>query len=135
MIGQARLTDGAESFSSDLTPMLDILFILLVFFMLTTGVSLRSLELELPQGASEQLAPTETKQVVVEVSKEYYLVDGRRVETTEDVRKLLRQQTAGEFSVVVASDREAPVQGLITLLSMLQSESIQTASILMEEEK
>ena len=44
----------------DLTPMLDILFILLVFFLLTVGTVLRSLDMQLTAAGEEELekAPT-----------------------------------------------------------------------------
>ena len=52
---------SGDTLSPDLTPMLDILFIMLVFFMLTTGIVLQSLELELPSAVKEELADIKTQ--------------------------------------------------------------------------
>jgi biopolymer transport protein ExbD len=61
----------------DLTPMLDILFILLVFFILTAGAVFQSLELTLPENVSEELELAhEPKHIMLEIRPQNYALDG-----------------------------------------------------------
>ena len=113
------LDDGDEEPTINLTPMLDMVFNLLLFFLAATTFAKEEVELDmrLPQAASGQVGG-EAKQLVVNVTAEGSLhVDGRAV-TLEALRQKLAaaQQRDAKQSVLVRGDRAAQfgvgIQGL-----------------------
>ena len=122
----------------DLTPMLDILFILLVFFMLTAGVVFQSLDLKLPSSVSEDLpAVSEFRHMVLEIHEDSYVIDGKTVADFAKLKSILPQliQEKPESELVIAGGRQVAIERLLKVLVYLQSQGIEAANILMQNEK
>ena len=121
----------------DLTSLLDILFILLVFFILSAGASYRSLDLTLPKSVSaDTTSPTSQKHIMLEIRTGGYAVDGKDAPTFEqlksDLLKVLHAKP--DFKLVVAGDKSASIERLLNVLTFLQSNGIKAANILMQQE-
>ena len=129
------LSRTTESLGADLTAMLDILFILLVFFILTTGVSFRALELQLPEASAPQALEPQDEQVVLEVRSSSYALDGEPVTTLEALKEkiLIQRDEYEDMQVVIAGEKTASLQRFIEVLTMLQDSQIKTADILLKE--
>jgi biopolymer transport protein ExbD len=126
-----------EDVSPDLTPMLDILFIMLVFFMLTTGVVLQSLELELPSSVMEELTLlNEPKHIMLEIRKEEYSLSGEVIIDFEKLRQsvpaIIKEKP--DYELIVAGDKDISIERLLKVLTYLQSQGINAANILMQHE-
>ena len=81
--GESALADMAP----DLTPMLDILFILLLFFMLTAGAVFQSLNLTLPSSVAEDLTLAHTPDhILLEIRTGSFALDGREIKGFETTR-------------------------------------------------
>lgn len=93
----------------DLTPLIDVVFLLLIFFMVsTTFVSRSGLDLELPEAQSRTEQQPDDP-IRIEVSADgAYTVNGEPVDA-EGFRKALAEQAEEreEPRVVVAADRAA----------------------------
>lgn len=129
--------DSLSDFAPDLTPMLDILFILLVFFILTAGAVFQSLELTLPENVSEELdLAQEPKHILLEIRPQGYALDGQLVaqldELKIEVTNVVRAKP--DFELVVAGDKDASIERLLNVLTYLQSQGIVAANILMQKE-
>jgi biopolymer transport protein ExbD len=133
--------NGASSINDlapDLTPMLDILFIMLIFFMLTTGVVLQSLELELPSSVEEEIELlNEPEHIMLEIRKEVYSLNGEVIQDFEKLRQaipeLIKEKPSHEL--IVAGDKNISMERLLKVLTYLQSQGINAANILMQHEK
>tara|TARA_R110002111_G_scaffold195354_1_gene261221 strand:- start:85 stop:516 length:432 start_codon:yes stop_codon:yes gene_type:complete len=136
-------TDSASSQSvlhelaPDLTPLLDIVFILLVFFMLSAGVVLQSVDIKLPAGVAEALSPLPpSSHVVLEIQPHHYVLGGQNIlqfsALKEAVKAAVAVQPGREF--IIAGDRDISMARLLKVLTYLQSQGIVNANILMEEE-
>ena len=130
--------DTLRDLAPDLTPMLDILFILLVFFMLTAGAVFQSLDLKLPSSVSKELPLVSApKQIMLEIHEHGYVIDGKAVGDFEQLRLtvpgIIKQKPGHEL--VIAGDKSAPIQQLLEVLTYLQSQGIKTANILMRHKK
>lgn len=122
----------------DLTPMLDILFILLVFFMLSAGAVFQSLDLTLPSSVAEALtAMNESKHIMLEIRTHDYTVDGQTFVDFEQLQQTIAKtvQQKPEHEVIIAGDKDISIERLLKVLTHLQSQGIQTANILMQKEK
>jgi len=64
----------------NITPLLDLAFVLLIIFIITTPLLEQGLELKLPQGGTPDRPLRKEDFRTVEISaRGYYLVDGRRL--------------------------------------------------------
>ena len=106
----------------DMTPLIDVVFLLLIFFMVSTTFDRQSqLKVDLPQASA---TPEEAEEpVVIEVvvdSKGHFYLDNKEL-VTHDVETLKRalKKTAGgrtDVPVRVTSDRQAPFQAIVTVM-------------------
>lgn len=121
----------------DLTPMLDILFILLVFFMLTAGAALQSLDLKLPSSVSDtKPIDTHSKHIMLEIHPHHYVIDTQKIDSLPLLKKALPPlvQAKKEHEMVIAGDKDISIERLLEVLTYLQSEGIETANILMKKQ-
>lgn len=101
----------------DVSPLIDMVFILLIFFMVTTTfVKDMQLELNRPSAASASLADTKVLRVYIDNSSEIY-IDNQPVKlwaVQSKLRDMLR--TATEKSVLIVTDTDIPVNVLIDVV-------------------
>lgn len=113
-----RFRQKSESVDSvDVSPLIDMVFILLIFFMVTTTfVKDMKLDLSRPSAASASLASTKVIRVYIDNSSEIY-IDNQNVKLwaiQSKLRDLLRTST--EKSVLVVTDNTIPVNVLIDVV-------------------
>lgn len=105
----------------DVSPLIDMVFILLIFFMVTTTfVKDMKLDLNRPSAASASPASTKVIRVYIDNNKEIY-IDNQPVKLwaiQSKLRDLLRTST--EKSVLVVSDDTIPVNVLIDVVDEIR---------------
>ena len=121
----------------DLTPLLDVIFIVLVFFLLTAQTPLLELPLQLPQ--SREALPTasagsgERMQIQLSAEGNWRLNGAQQADFTA-----LRTELAAAFNadnaagLDLALDRQAPLSAFLDLMALLQQQGIQDSRILLE---
>jgi biopolymer transport protein ExbD len=113
-----RQTSSEDEPAVNLTPLIDVVFILLIFFMVSTTFQRESeIKIELPEASSE---PVEEKEEVLEIVIDiegHYFIDEQQVVNTEletlktAIRKFLGEQT--EIPVVIRADRNTPYESVV----------------------
>lgn len=110
---ESRSNDSAV----DLTPMIDMTFILLIFFMVsTTFVKDMKIDIDRPGAQSQSVASTKAVRLYIDKQGEVYL-EGEPVRTwviQSRVRDLIRGMT--QKSVLVVTDENVPSQKLIEVI-------------------
>lgn len=121
----------------DLTPLLDVIFIVLVFFMLTAQTPLLELPLQLPQ-SQEQLpaanaGKSERLQIQLAADGRWHL-NGTAQAGFSALRAELKQAFTANSnaSLDLALDRQAPLTAFLDLMALLQQQGIQDSRILLE---
>jgi len=108
-----------------LAPLVDIVFQLLIFFMLTSAVSVADLfDVKLPESttAGEQAL----KPVIVLVGAEGKVaLDGELVKVEELIGKLQQRREAGAAPVMVKADRGAKTGDVVSVLEQIQAAGIE----------
>jgi biopolymer transport protein ExbD len=104
--------------SIDISPLIDCVFLLLIFFMVTTTfVKDMKLDLDRPSAASASLVNEEkTIRVYIDSNREVY-VDNQPIKVwaiQSKLRDLLR--SSAKKAVLVVSDAEIPVESLIDVI-------------------
>ena len=126
----------------DITALLDVLFILLVFMLLTAAIKLDMLTVTLPTTGSEAL-PIETIQKPLVLSLQYneqelrltYGLAEQPFESLEPLLVVLTNTKKTDKTLVLAVDKNTPSHYLIDLLSKLSAENFTVANLLIENNK
>ncbi|MDW5376917.1 biopolymer transporter ExbD [Halomonas sp. HP20-15] len=115
----------------NLTPLIDVVFLLLIFFMVSTTFETReALELTLP--ASENGMPAKVSPVTVVVTRDGdYRLDGRTFEATGALRQALseRAAVAREQGLVIEADGQASHATVVGALDQAAALGIQRVRI------
>lgn len=110
----------------DITPLIDVLFMLIIFFVLTASFIQGRIEVALPAGEGEPLGK---EAVTLSVEKGGRILwDGREV-AREEIAKLALE--AGTREILIAGDKEAAYGDVAEVLEILRKEGIGSAGLLM----
>ena len=137
MIGLEQDDAGSSISGIDLTPLLDIIFIVLVFLLLTANTQLLSLAIEVPtESTSELQALSQDKHLTINVmaSPPFWALDGKEYQDFKQFEQafISNFKEKPDAKVIIAADKEAQVQPLLTLLALMQRKQISNTQILME---
>ncbi len=121
----------------DMTALIDIIFIMLVFFMLTANVRLQALPVDVPTHGGEStqtITRPDSISINVMTDSPYWALDGERLDDFKvfEQQLLERVKSNPSATLIVAADKQADVQHLMRLLALLQAQSISQTQILME---
>ncbi len=112
-----------EEVGVNLTPLIDIVFLLLIFFMVsTTFTRERELTVELPEAVAEA-ASEAVEFIEVEISAEgEYAVNHQRLvnRDTETLAKALKDVSKGdvEIPLIITADANTPHQAVMTAMDV-----------------
>ena len=129
--------ESNQSFGLDLTPLIDIIFIVLVFLLLTANTQLLSLPVDVPTEADSNLsALSQDKHIAINVlqTEPHWALDGQSFSDFNAFEAAFTQafKANPKAKVVIAADKTAPVQTLMTVLAAMQRQNITNTQILME---
>jgi biopolymer transport protein ExbD len=109
-----------ESLTLDMTPLVDVVFLLLIFFLVTTVFKKEELALllNLPEGKEGEKV-IDKREIVIELSENELAVGGKRVSFEElDVR--LGGYTDKEKPVIVRIDENVRYRRIVRLFDLLE---------------
>jgi biopolymer transport protein ExbD len=119
----------------DIGPLIDVVFILLIFFMVTTTfVKDQQLELERPSARSSSPADTRSLRITIDAGENIY-VDAVPVKPwmlESRVREVLASQA--EPTVVVITDRSVPAQTLIEVVDRCRLAGARDVGVITDKE-
>ena len=125
--------DERDEAELDLTPMLDVVFIMLIFFIVTTSfVHESGIEINRPTAETATRQSNSAILVAIRKSGEIW-IDGRPVAVTTvgPIVQRLRAQSP-QAGVVVQSDLGAPVGRLVKVMDQIRLHGIQDIAIATE---
>ena len=102
----------------NLTPLIDVVFILLLFFMVSTTFQRESeINIELPEASAEPVEERdETLELVIDAEGHYFIGEQQVVNTELETLKQAIQKFLGERSeipVVIRADRQTPYESVV----------------------
>ena len=124
-----------ESLGLDLTPVIDVVFILLIFFIVTSVFKKEELALilDLPNSNAKEMK-VEKEQVFIELSKEKLAIKGIEV-SFESLENNLKEVNDKEKPIIVRIDKEVPYERVVKVLDLLQKYSLTNLALVTNEEK
>ncbi len=115
----------------NITPLLDLAFVLLIIFMITTPLLENSMSLVIPSSGAPN-SPVKSSQVqTISIDRtETIRLNNQIVETDALTAQLVELKRANpDVAIVIRPDRELPVQKLVTLMDALQRAEITKVGI------
>lgn len=121
----------------NVTPLLDLCFVLLIIFMITTPLMENSLELVVPSSATAktEVNPAETQ--MIQIDRNDVLKLNGQVTNRADLETQLAALKAREpqLSVVVRPDRELAIQKFIEVMDILKRVGIGRVGVMTRREE
>lgn len=123
-----------ESLTMDLTPLIDVVFLLLVFFLVTSVFKKDELALLLKLPKTEQGAGSQKKieQITIELSNEEVAIDGEKVEMEGLEANLEKAQK--ETLINLRVDGDVRYERLVKVLDLLQVKKLENISLITNKE-
>jgi biopolymer transport protein ExbD len=115
----------------NITPLLDLAFVLLIIFMITTPLLENSMSLIIPSsGVKNSAVPASQVQMISIDRNEAIRFNNKPVDLDSLAAQLAELKRANpDVAVVIRPDRDLPVQKLITLMDALQRAQIMKVGI------
>lgn len=114
----------AEPPRVDITPLIDVVFLMLIFFMVSTTFDKQTqLKVDLPEAASQDTATEDKDQIDITIdARGQFYVNERELVThdAETLRQTLLKIADGreDLPIIVSGDRNAPLQSMMTVLDV-----------------
>lgn len=128
-----RTRRESEEAAIDLTPMLDVVFIMLIFFIVTTSfVKEAGIDVNRPKAAKATGKPTATIFVAIRANGEVWL-DKRAVDVERvgaQIEKMLAESPTD--TVIVQADKEAKHGVVVSVMDQIKLAGIEKISIAAE---
>lgn len=119
----------------DLTPLIDMVFLLLIFFLVTSVFKKDELALMLKLPKTEQGAGASEKKLdnlTIELSNDDIAVNGKK--STMEALPATFQNTAKETLVTLRVDGDVKYQRLVKVLDLLQLNKLENISLITDKE-
>ncbi len=109
----------------NLTPMIDVVFLLLLFFMVSTSfIRESSLKVDLPEASGQALAEQETPiDIIIRANGEVLVNETPIAVATRDALRDLLKTTAGDNAdphIIISADANAEYQHIVTAMDAAQ---------------
>ena len=114
----------------NVTPMLDLAFVLLIIFMITTPLMENSVDLVVPssEAAAKAVDPNAVQTISID-RDELIKLNGQPRELQELERELTTMRQGREVAVVIRSHKDLPVQKLVDVIDAVQRAKISRVGV------
>ncbi len=126
-----RKSNRRETAQLDMTPLVDVVFNLLIFFMLsTTFVTTPGIKINLPEASSKELKVQE-KEVRVALTKEGKIYLNRKLVSLDDVRKILKQKARinPKMLVIIQADAQVTHGKVVQIMDIAKTAGLNKLAI------
>lgn len=116
----------------NITPLLDLAFVLLIIFMITTPLIENSMDLVVPKSSTASGAVNPSETFNISIDKNNVLKINNEIVTPEDLESRLStlHQTKPDTAVIVRPHFELPIQKFIAVMDILQRVGIAKVGVM-----
>jgi biopolymer transport protein ExbD len=115
--------NAEEDVNINLTPLIDVVFLLLIFFMVSTTFDTTSqLKIKLPEASQTQSSESAQKISLLIDARGNFFVNARELTNNKSATlraALERSLDNGKLPIVIQSDAASPVQSLVTAMDVV----------------
>ncbi len=120
----------------DLTPLLDVMFMLIVFFILTANAVPYSLDVNLPEdndAVTTTVSDPDMLSLTIMSDDQGWKINESIYKEEREFKKALKQHALDNKKVMIVDDKEASMQNFLTVMTFLRKHNIKTADIVMDK--
>ncbi len=119
----------------DMTPLIDMVFLLLIFFLLTSFLALPSIPVDLPEAETAQL--NEKPEVSITIRKDGILLLNGKIITEGKLKSSLKRIYAFQRSkeVIIQSDKEVQFGRIVAIMDISKKAGARNISFLVEQKQ
>jgi biopolymer transport protein ExbD len=129
--GRMELEHGLKQI--DIAPLIDIVFQLLIFFMLTSSFIMQpGIKINLPKAVTSEAVKYENIEILI-TSENITYVNGKVI-TTGELRSLLKQVAKRDQAILIKSDRRASLGRVVEIWDMARDLGISQINIATNQE-
>lgn len=135
MIKVSDVDSVSDAPAIELTPLIDIVFIVIVFLLVTANVPLLKLPVSIPEASenpSAEVVDSDSAVITVPSRDALWGLDDKEYESWEAFKTQLQARADKDLSVSIAADGDAQADALITVMSLLNEMKLQNVQILMK---
>ena len=124
--GQRRTQHMTTMGELNVTPMLDLAFVLLIIFMITAPLLASRVDLVIPTTPAKRDAIPSERTVIIEMNKDAQLEVEGDVLTTEELTERLdaEQEKHPEIGVLIRADGDLSLSQVMPILDLLKSQDV-----------
>lgn len=133
-----QIKKGKALDSLTLTPLIDVVFLLLIFFLVATQFAQddEQLPIQLPTASNALPMTLEPEELVISVGEDgTYVAQGKRL-AIRDIENVVRQAVADNpqrQTVIIRGDRRVPFQHVVALLDLMHQLQVPSYRIAAED--
>ncbi|MCH4561740.1 MULTISPECIES: ExbD/TolR family protein [Halomonas] len=120
--------DNGDAGEVNLTPMLDVVFIMLIFFIVTTSF-IKESGIEIQRPESSAASPQPDAQVMVAITPEGAVWVGGQPVDAHRVGEEVAALVSGEGGAVIQADREATTGLLIEVMDRIRQAGVEQVAV------
>ncbi len=118
----------------DIAPLIDVVFLLLIFFMLSSSFTLQSgINVKLPKTVTSDVIKSEN--VVVTITRENVIYLNDAVITLKELNQALSQFSGKERPLLIKADRRASVGRVVDVWDLCRNLGIERINIATNQER
>jgi len=124
-----------ETIAPDLTPLIDVVFILLIFFIVSSVFKKEELALilDLPSSQAQELE-IKPKEVSIEITKDKLAIYGKEIDF-KDLDEKLANITDKKNTIIVRIDKNVVYERVVKVLDNLQKYDLNNLSLVTKKEE
>lgn len=129
-----------EELKPDLTPLLDIIFIVMVFLLLTANIHIQTMKVAIPTTQDSEVLNSPNKPVIavnILFEKPFWAINNNQYHSWDEFSEalLLLHKQKPKQSIIIGADKNSPVEKTLQLLAFLQRNNINATRIIMDDQK
>ena len=129
--GRMELEHGLKQI--DIAPLIDIVFQLLIFFMLTSSFVMQpGIKVNLPKAVTSEVVKYENIEILVTGENVTYL--NGKVVNTQELKNLLKQASKREQTILIKADRHASLGRVVEIWDMARDLGLTQINIATNQE-
>ena len=123
-----------EAAAPDITPLIDVVFLLLIFFMVSTVFKKdeMALLLNLPKTEKGESVEKQDKSIYIELSKEEIAYNGKKI-SLENMEESLKSVTKKTIPIDLRIDKDVKYDRVVQLIAKLKKYELTNVSLITDE--
>jgi len=112
----------------DIAPLIDVVFLLLIFFMLTSSFIFQpGIKVNLPRAITSEMLSEEN--AVISITAENLIYYKQKLVTIKELSSLLKGIASARLPVLIKSDRKASLGRIVIVWDICRQEGVQQVNI------